>query len=61
VGRLTQLDRLWNELFPAEQSRIVQLLVERVDVRTHGVEVRLRPNGLAGLVREVAGIRRAAA
>ena len=58
---LLQLDPLWDELFPAEQARIVQLLVERVDVRTHGVEVRLRPNGLAGLVREVAGSRRAAA
>jgi hypothetical protein len=58
---LTQLDPLWDELFPAEQARIVQLLVARVDVRTHGVEVRLRPNGLAGLVREVAGSRRAAA
>ena len=52
---LIQLDALWDELFPAEQARIVQLLVERVDVRTPGVEVRLRPNGLAGLVREVAG------
>jgi hypothetical protein len=43
------------------QVRIVQLLVERVDVRMHGAEVRLQPNGLAGLVREVAGSRRAAA
>jgi site-specific DNA recombinase len=58
---LAELDPLWDELFPAEQARIVQLLVERVDVRMNGVEVRLRPNGLAGLVREVAGSRRAAA
>jgi hypothetical protein len=58
---LIQLDRLWEELFPAEQARIVQLLVERVDVRMQGVEVRLRPNGLGGLVREVTGNRRAAA
>ena len=57
---LTQLDPLWDELFPAEQARIVQLLVERVDVRMNGVEIRLRPNGLAGLAREVAGSRRAA-
>jgi hypothetical protein len=39
----------------------VQLLVKQVDVRMHVVEVRLRPNGLAGLVRDVAGGRRAAA
>jgi site-specific DNA recombinase len=58
---LTQLDPLWEELFPAEQARIVHLLVERVDVRMHGVEVRLWPNGLAGLLREVSGGRRAAA
>jgi site-specific DNA recombinase len=58
---LTQLDPMWNELFPAEQARIVQLLVERVDVRMHGVEVRLRPNGLTGPVREVPGSARAAA
>ena len=59
--RLSQRDPLWDELFPAEQARIVQLLVDRVDVRMQGVEVRLRPNGLTGLVREVAGNRRAAA
>ena len=58
---LLQLDPLWDELFPAEQARIVQLLVERVDVGTEGVEVRLRSNGLGALVREVVGDRRAAA
>jgi site-specific DNA recombinase len=58
---LHQLDPLWDELFPAEQARIVQLLVERVDLRMHGVEVRLRPNGLTGLVRDVVGNRRVAA
>jgi site-specific DNA recombinase len=50
-----------DELFPAEQARIVQLLVERVDVWTHGIEVRLRPNRLYSLVREVDGNRKASA
>jgi DNA invertase Pin-like site-specific DNA recombinase len=58
---LLQLDPLWDELFPAEQARIVGLLVERVDVRTHGVEVRLRACGLAGLAREVIGNKKVAA
>ena len=30
---LERLDPLWDQLFPAEQARIVQLLVERVDIR----------------------------
>ena len=49
---LLQLDPLWDELFPAEQARIVQLLVERIDVGIDGIGIRLRVTGLAGLVRE---------
>ena len=50
---LTRLNPLWNELFPAEQARIVALLVERVDIGTEGMNVRLRMDGLAALAREM--------
>jgi DNA invertase Pin-like site-specific DNA recombinase len=50
---LIRLDPLWDELFPAEQARIVALLVERVDIGTVGLNVRIRMDGLAGLVREM--------
>jgi site-specific DNA recombinase len=50
---LQQLDPLWDELFPAEQARIVALLVERVDIGTGGLNVRLRIDGLGGLAREM--------
>ncbi len=50
---LQDLDPLWDELFPAEQARIVQLLVERIDIGEHGFELRLRVNGLAHLARDL--------
>ena len=50
---LMHFDPLWDELFPAEQARIVQLLVERVDIGLDGLDVRLRIDGLLGLVREM--------
>jgi site-specific DNA recombinase len=50
---LEQLDPLWEELFPAEQERIVRSLVERVDVSPAGADIRLRLDGLAGLVRDL--------
>jgi site-specific DNA recombinase len=50
---LQQLDPLWDELFPAEQARIVALLVERVDIGTDKLNVRLRMDGLGGLAREM--------
>ena len=51
---LTRLDPLWDELFPAEQARIVSLLVEQVDIGTEGLNVRLRMDGLTALAREMA-------
>jgi len=48
-----RLDPTWDELFPAEQSRLVQLLVERVDVRTDGIAIRLRTGGLTALLGEL--------
>ncbi|MGE6696356.1 recombinase family protein [Hyphomonas sp. NPDC076900] len=53
---LEGLDPLWDELFPAEQARIVQLLVERVEVGQEGVDIRLRVDGLACLVHELGGM-----
>jgi DNA invertase Pin-like site-specific DNA recombinase len=59
---LEQLDPLWEELFPAEQARIVRSLIERVDVSPAGADIRLRLDGLAGLVRDlrVSSVREAA-
>ena len=50
---LTDFAAVWNELFPAEQARIVQLLVERVDMQEAALEVRIRAEGLASLVGEL--------
>jgi hypothetical protein len=50
---LHRLDPLWDELFPAEQARIVQALVERVTIGPDGADIRLRVDGLAGLVRDL--------
>jgi hypothetical protein len=61
---LERLDPLWDELFPAEQARIVHLLVERVDVGLDGLDIRLRTEGLTSLVADLrtshTGMRRAA-
>jgi len=45
---------IWRgELFPAEQARVVRTLVDRVVVGPEGADIRLRVEGLAGLVRDL--------
>ena len=53
---LAALEPLWIELFPAEQARILQLLIERVDIGTDGLKLRFRDKGLAQMVTEVSMI-----
>lgn len=43
---LADFDRIWDELFPGEQARLIRLLVERVDVSEDGIRVRLKTEGL---------------
>jgi hypothetical protein len=52
---LLEFEPLWNELFPAEQARIIELLVERVDIQPDGLDLRLRVEGLTSLCGELRG------
>jgi site-specific DNA recombinase len=50
---MTRLDAIWEQLFPAEQQRIVRLLIEKVIVSPQDLEVRFRPNGIEVLELEL--------
>ena len=50
---MTRLDAIWDQLFPAEQTRIVKMLVEKVIVSPNDLEVRLRANGIERLVTDL--------
>jgi site-specific DNA recombinase len=52
-GALLEFEPIWNELFPAEQARIVELLVERVDLKPDGIDLHLRIEGLTSLCSEL--------
>lgn len=50
---LADLDRIWAELFPAKQARIVRLLVQQVEVNPDRLDIRFRAEGLASLTDEL--------
>jgi DNA invertase Pin-like site-specific DNA recombinase len=53
VATLAGFERLWGALYPAEQARIVQVLVERITVGTNGIAVDLRKEGLGLVLRDM--------
>ena len=53
LAAVRDFDGLWKQLFPAEQARIIQLLVRRVTVTDAGLEVDIRREGVSGVIREM--------
>ncbi|MBC4019092.1 hypothetical protein ACFQU2_19680 [Siccirubricoccus deserti] len=53
---LERLGSLWDELYPAEQARIVGLLVQCVQISLTGADIQLRVEGLTSLAHDLAGI-----
>ena len=53
VAALGRLDTIWSELFPAEQQRILHLLVERIVIKPSGFAITLRAEGMRGLADEL--------
>jgi site-specific DNA recombinase len=47
---MNRLDAIWAQMFPAEQTRMIRLMVEKVIVSPKQLEVRLRANGIERLI-----------
>ena len=57
---LADFATVWDELYPAEQARILRLLIERIDVAPDGISVTLHAAGIRSLVAELASEQAAA-
>lgn len=53
TSALQRLDPVWDVLYPEEQQRVLELLVDRITVSKLQVDVALRPRGIEGIVGEL--------
>ena len=60
IEALGALEPVWDELYPAEQTRILRLMIERIDVAPDGIFVTLHAAGIRSLVAELASEQAAA-
>jgi len=54
LAELGTLDRIWNELFPAERERLLHMIVEKITVHEDGLVLVLKADGLSGVIEELA-------
>ncbi len=53
IKALKDTSRIWDELFPIEQHRIIHLLIKKVTITTQGLKVSLFNEGLYSLTEEL--------
>jgi site-specific DNA recombinase len=53
IEALQHFPNLWDQLFPGEQARIIQLLIRRVTVTAEGLVIDMRTDGIAGVMRDM--------
>lgn len=52
ITTLQNIDQVWDNLFPAEQARIAQTLIERITVKSTGISIKWQTKGMPKLLRE---------
>ncbi|MEF8749738.1 MAG: recombinase family protein [Candidatus Accumulibacter propinquus] len=60
ITTLQSIEPVWEELFPAEQARIIQLLVARVTVSPTGLRIDMKTAGMRELIQSVMPARKVA-
>lgn len=50
------MDIFWNDLFPLEQKRLIDQLVEVIEIRETGIDMVLNTAGMSSLILELAGL-----
>lgn len=53
VVAMQRIGEVWEQLFPVEQQRITRLLIERVQLHEHGLDILWREDGWLGLDADV--------
>jgi hypothetical protein len=50
---MQRIGKVWDQLFPKEQQRITQLLIERVQLHDRGLDILWREDGWLGLGEDI--------
>ncbi|MBP7709878.1 MAG: recombinase family protein [Rickettsiales bacterium] len=53
INSFKQIEKVWDELFPIEQARIISLLVKDITINPNGINIRIFKEGLHSLSTEL--------
>ena len=57
INNFKQIEKVWDELFPVEQARIINLLVRDIEVKPEGFNIRIFKEGISSLSNELTDVK----
>lgn len=57
--QLAEFHEIWDQLFPLEQNRIMQLIIKRISIEPTRLNITYQPNGIVEVYEQISGKRRA--
>lgn len=57
ITALHSVDQVWDALFPQEQARIAQTLIERITVSRDGISIAWKTQGMPKLLRDTIALQ----
>ena len=58
-AQLNEFSEVWDQLFPLEQHRIIQLLIKRIVIEPNRLNITFQPNGIVEVYEQISGNHRA--
>ena len=53
INSFRQIEKIWDQLFPPEQARIIHLLIKSVEVKPEGLNLKIFKSGISLLTKEL--------
>ncbi|MEM7617131.1 MAG: zinc ribbon domain-containing protein, partial [Pseudomonadota bacterium] len=53
ISSMKNIEKVWGELFPAEQARIMHLLIKKVKITPDGIDINIYSQGIYSLTQEL--------
>ena len=47
------IDSFWNDLIQEERTKLIHLLVQNITVKEDGIAIKIRTEGMRGLIKEM--------
>ena len=56
MGALSDIKGFWQDLFPLERNRLLNLMIDYITVTENGLDIKVKTSGMRSLIKEIQNV-----